>query len=119
MGGKRSSNRYHGRMSSFPRLQLSRLRQIGWDEWDPIGLGSVEDWRADAPDEYDSYLLYVVSMLRNGQGVDDAAAYLDRISSEHMGLGQATPEGHRASLTTANAIAAYLKTLSDGPLNDR
>ena len=106
-------------MSSSPKLQLSRLRQIGWDQWDPIGLGSVEDWRTDGPDEYDSYLLHVVSMLRKGQGVDDAAAYLDQISSEHMGLGEVTPESHRASLATADAIAAYLKTLPDGPLNVR
>lgn len=47
-------------MTTFPKIQLTRLREIGWKLWDPIGLadenGSCDEERAD---EYDQYLLHV------------------------------------------------------------
>lgn len=103
-------------MTLYPKIQLSRLRQIGWDHWDPIGIRSFEtdDWKENAADEYDGYLLEVVSMLHRGQSTADAIAYLDWVGSEHMGLGPVTDEAHRASIATVEAILTYLKTLPDG-----
>ena len=104
-------------MNRYPKIQLSILRQIGWDEWDPIGIRGFEDddWRTDAADEYDSYILHVVSLLRNGKSETEAINYLDLVASEHMGLGPRSQEQRQASAHTVRAIAAYLRTLPDGP----
>jgi len=105
-------------MNPYPKIQLSHLRQIGWD---PIGIRSfdTDDWKENAADEYDSYLLQVVSKLHRGETTEEAVAYLDRIGSEHMDLGPITDEAHRASIATVEAILDYLKTLPDGPLGGR
>ena len=93
-------------------VQLSRLRQIGWDEWDPIGLRLFDDndWQTNCADEYDGYLLHVVSMLRAGQTIGEAVAYLDWVETKRMG-GVTTDETLRASLATVDAIFVYLQTL--------
>lgn len=51
--------------SRFQTSHLARLREIGWGEWDPIGIRqhNDHDWRLGAADEYDSYLLHVVDLL--------------------------------------------------------
>jgi hypothetical protein len=102
------------------KLELSRLREIGWDEWDPIGIRSMDDqcWRNSAADEYDAYLLHVASLLLGGAEEQRAVEYLDRIASEHMGLGR-TEAGRLAAVRTVEAIAAYLARLSDGPVEIR
>ncbi|WP_246206982.1 hypothetical protein [Methylocystis heyeri] len=78
-----------------PKLELGRLRQIGWDEWDPIGIRSIDDrsWRGPAADEYDAYLLHAASLLLGGAEKKRAVEYLDMIASEHIGLGR-TEAGH-------------------------
>ena len=87
----------HG-MTSRPKLRLSRLRDIGWSLWDPIGLLDNEsDWKsAGFADEYDTYLVKVAGMLRNGESRDDAVAYLTRIETDHMGLSEAPGTRERA-----------------------
>jgi hypothetical protein len=102
------------------KLELSRLRQIGWDEWDPIGIRSMDDqcWRSSAANEYDAYLIHAASLLRGGAEKLRAVEYLDMIASEHMGLGR-TEAGRIAAVRTVEAIAAYLNRLSDGPAKTR
>lgn len=104
-------------MKSFPNLHLIHLRQIGWDEWDPIGIRQLNDhdWRQGAADEYDCYLLHVADLLESGAVVAEAAEYLDKIASEHMGLGPFTETGHIASVKTVEAIYGYLRTLTKVP----
>lgn len=53
---------------SKPPLQLSRLRAIGWSNWDPIGLLEPgASWANESfADEYDSYLLEGASGLQDG-----------------------------------------------------
>ena len=53
-------------MSKRPKLRLSRLRDIGWSLWDPIGLNDFgDDWESVTfADEYDSYLIKVAGMLK-------------------------------------------------------
>lgn len=95
------------------RISLEALREIGWTQWDPIGLiGS----RGCAPDEYDSYLLQAVSRIRNGANDAEVAAYLGHIQSEEMGMGPA--DLGRGQATSA-ALRAYLATLDPGPLKVR
>jgi hypothetical protein len=100
-------------MTLYPKIQLSRLREIGWQHWDPIGLahnGSSPD--EGCADEYDRYLLHVVSMISRGGSKDEATVYLTGIASEQMGLSVVDAE---AAAATAHAIADYLISLPDGP----
>ena len=88
-------------MSSDPPIELSRLRDIGWTEWDPIGLlnrGQAWDGKPCA-DEYDSYLLKVASDLRRGASVEGAIEYLLNVEREHMGLGIQPGQEDRAEAT--------------------
>jgi hypothetical protein len=102
-------------MGQKSNIDYYRIRQIGWDKWDPIGLRQLDPtWEEEAADEYDSYVFHVVRLLQNGQSVSDAVAYLDEIASEHMGLGM-RPGLHQASERTVEAIAEYLRILPKGP----
>lgn len=107
-------------MSGHPPLKLSRLRDIGWALWDPIGLkpldGSWEESRS--ADEYDTYLLGAAGMLRRGASDEETIAYLMRIESEHMGLSDTPTIRERAAATVA-ALKEYLATLPGGPLRVR
>ena len=102
-------------MTDHPAIDLNKLREIGWNTWDPIGLAGTDC----PPDEYDSYLLQAVSQLRHGQPVDDVSAYLEEIASEHMCLGPSTPDTRAASTRTAKLISEYLGNLPPGPLKVR
>lgn len=64
-------------MSSRPTFQLSRLREIGWAKWDPIGLGGPDHgWPAD---EYDTYLLQAAGQLWNGHSEAEVTDYLVQV----------------------------------------
>lgn len=100
-------------MALYPNIKLSILREIGWGIWDPIGLANPDGtWDDACADEYDSYLLAVVSLLCRGGTKEEASAYLADIASNHMGL--STINRGTAS-STATAIADYLKSLPVGP----
>jgi len=109
-------------MSELSKIKLSRLREIGWSQWDPIGLSQMgdDDWKDGGPcaDEYDSYLLGVVGRLRRGGPASDAVSYLEGIEIDHMGAGRNSTTRSRAAATVA-AIADYLATLPAGPLKVR
>lgn len=109
-------------MSELPKVKLSRLREIGWSQWDPIGLSQMgdDDWKNGGPcaDEYDSYLLGVVGRLRRGEPAPDAVSYLEDIEIDHMGCGRNSTTRSRAEATVA-AIADYLATFPAGPLKIR
>lgn len=105
-----------------PPLQLSRLRDIGWSLWDPIGLlDPGESWEGQPfADEYDSYLAAVASMLRDGHSTDECEAYLIQITLVHMGLGTDRDGNIRPGLekvargpakATVAAIRAYVAQL--------
>ena len=95
-------------MSGRPSFPLSRLREIGWSKWDPIGVGGPDHgWPAD---EYDSYLLQAAGQLWNGQPDEVVADYLVKIETEHMGL-TAAPGIHARALNVAKAVHEYVETL--------
>lgn len=94
-------------MRARPKLDVSRLRQIGWSRWDPIGLNGA-DGRPD--DEYDSYLLQAAGRLWNGATEDEVVGYLVTVQVEQMGLGPGAGVQERAC-ETAGALADYVATL--------
>jgi len=95
-------------MTNRPPFQLSRLREIGWAKWDPIGVGGPDHgWPAD---EYDTYLLQAAGQIWNGSSVEEVAEYLGTIETEHMGLTTAEDIQPRA-LIVAKSIREYVEML--------
>ena len=94
-------------MTARPNFKLSRLREIGWARWDPIGLRGTA---GQPDDEYDSYLLQAAGRLWNGASQQDIADYLVNIETEHMGLSDATGVYERAR-DVALALDGYVAEL--------
>lgn len=86
-----------------PKLKLSRLRDIGWANWDPIQLLKAGDKPDGEPfkDEYDSYLIYAAGQLRRKTPVEDVVRYLVEIESTHMGMGISPDTQSRAEAVVA------------------
>jgi hypothetical protein len=84
-------------------MQLSVLRDIGWEQWDPVRLnGSEGGWRrSNAADEYDRYLVQVAGRLRNGEPDNVLVDYLVGIETGHMGLPDSPTARLRAEMTVA------------------
>lgn len=104
-------------MTERAKIKLSRLREIGWSSWDPIGLrklsnGEWQDGGACA-DEYDGYLIEAAGMLRNGKPTASVVAYLEDTETGHIGLTRSATTRSRAEATVA-AISDYLATLGPG-----
>jgi len=83
-------------MTSNANFQLSRLREIGWSQWDPIGLNDHEDWPED---EYDTYLMQAAGRLWRGVGEEDVADYLVDVEANYMGGGPSADSRVRANKT--------------------
>jgi hypothetical protein len=96
--------------SGHPRVKLSKLRDIGWTLWDPIGLlppnvtWNDERCRAFAG-EYDGYLRFAAVRLRDGAAHGEVVDYLVTAETEYMGLSKRPTTRSRAEATVA-AIAA-------------
>lgn len=75
-------------MSKSPKPSLSRLRDIGWLIWDPMGLNNFgEDWKGVSfADEYDTYLIKAAGMLENNASQEEVVGYLVWAKTEYMGL---------------------------------
>lgn len=101
------------RMPARPPVRLSVLRDIGWREWDPIGLATPDGgWDGIcAADEYDRYLLHLAARLQGGEADDTLVGYLVHIETEHMGLAQNATARARATATVA-AMRAYVAGLT-------
>jgi hypothetical protein len=100
-------------MSARPHVKLSVLRDIGWNQWDPIGLnGSEGGWRrSHAADEYDRYMLRVAGGLQSGQPAEALVDYLVTIETAHMGLTETPTTRTRAQAAVA-AIGEHLESMS-------
>ncbi|WP_231860111.1 hypothetical protein [Bordetella parapertussis] len=101
------------KISPQPRAKLSKLRDIGWELWDPIGLlepgfyPGKWDEEANRPfaDEYDSYLLDAAGQLRRGVPRVQVVDYLVRIETQHMGLQEGPTTRDRAEAVVAAILA--------------
>ncbi|MGI9352142.1 MAG: hypothetical protein ACR2O3_11305 [Rhizobiaceae bacterium] len=92
-----------------PKLKLSRLRDIGWSIWDPVGLlGSGQNWDDEDclpfADEYDSYMMQAAGQLRRGAPDADVTMYLVQIETEHMGI-----VSRRDALERAEKVVAAIR----------
>ena len=94
-------------MTARPKFKLSRLREIGWAKWDPIGLAGTE---GQPDDEYDSYLLQAAGRLWNGASQEEVADYLVGVETEYVGLGDAPGVRQRAR-EVAHALNSYVAEL--------
>jgi len=98
-------------MSTIPTFKLSRLRDIGWGQWDPIGIaGPNGGWPEEAADEYDSYLLQAAVKLWNGQSDTDVADYLVEIETEYMGL-STVPGLRERAFNVTRELRSYVESL--------
>ncbi len=98
-------------MSQRIKVRISRLRDIGWAEWDPIGLRNPDGWENDpAADEYDSYLLQVAGILINGGSEQEAVDDLIYAEADRMGGGITATTRERA-LRTVELIDQYVREL--------
>jgi len=95
-----------------PRIKLSKLRDIGWSLWDPIGLLDPRRpgrWDDEAnlsfADEYDSYLIAAASQLRRGTPRDEVVAFLVEIETRHMGMAD-SPSARPRAEAVVDAILA-------------
>ena len=100
-------------LPTHPMSRLSRLRQIGWTLWDPIGLLPTATHCRDAEnlpfaDEYDTYLLHAAGLLRSGAADAEVASFLIDIEANHMGLGEQRDARARAESAVAALRAAGL-----------
>ncbi|MYM57307.1 hypothetical protein [Thalassovita mangrovi] len=102
------------KISPQPRVRLSKLRDIGWELWDPIGLlssGSIRSgkWDDEAnrrfADEYDNYLISAASQLRRGIPGAQVVEYLVEIETQHMGLGESPSTRERGEAVVAAILA--------------
>jgi hypothetical protein len=92
-------------------VKLSVLRDIGWEQWDPIKLNGADGgWRrSNAADEYDRYLLQVVGRLQSGESNGTLVDYLVSIETIHMRLAATSTSQSRAEAT----VAALRKKVED------
>ena len=81
--------------SASRKVDIDRLREIGWSQWDPIGLlGVTGSWRGQPyEDEYDRYLYRAAQMLKNNCSVEEVADYLFVIQSQAMQIGPKEIDG--------------------------
>lgn len=79
---------------AHPKIDIDRLREIGWSLWDPIGLNdTMGGWKGQPfEDEYDTYLIKAAGMLRSRCDVSEVVEYLFFIETEHMGMGSRVNE---------------------------
>jgi hypothetical protein len=92
-----------------PRVKLSKLRDIGWNLWDPIGLLGSGSWSDEShqafADEYDRYLISAATQLRQGKPRNQVVSDLVRVEVEHMGLGERPTSRERAEAVVAAILA--------------
>ena len=85
------------------RRNRARVRELFWQEWDPIGVNHA----IEAHDEYDRYAEKAYVMLMDeGRTASEIADYLHYIASDYMGLGPS-----EAGRKLADEIATKLVAL--------
>jgi len=68
-------------------LDLERVKQTLWEDWDPIGVRAM----GGPDDEYDSYAPTILCMLLSGAIEEELVAHLHAIETERMGLDGGQP----------------------------
>lgn len=96
-------------MTGRPKFKPHRLREIGWQLWDPIGL----NYRERRPGgEYDAYLFHAAAKLWSGANEQEVADYLVRVELDVLRLGHRAGAQERAR-RAVRALAEYGSELRD------
>lgn len=74
--------------------ELEEIRNLLWEEWDPIGLND----NSNLSDEYDRYADEIYAMLRRGADAEEIARHLSWVVTTLMGLG--TDDRHSIAIAT-------------------
>lgn len=74
-----------------PKINISKLRDIGWSLWDPLELlPEGESWNSEDnlafADEYDDYLMKAAGKIRNGVAKEEVVGYLLDVENKTLGL---------------------------------
>src|SRR5262245_61143355 len=98
-------------MERYPRIRLSRLRQIGWSVWNPlnIDLPDQQAWRQVNIAEYDNHLLHIACLLSKGGTQSEAVAYLRSVAEEYPCPSLSDETRRQAAIETARAVDEYVK----------
>ncbi len=86
---------------------IAILRDIGFNDWDPIGLRDV---RESCEDEYDSYLVQAIGLALRGEPADSISNYLMNCCGE-MGV---VPSEAAAAITAAAIVHAVTHARRSG-----
>ena len=100
-----------------PPLRLSRLRDIGFSLWDPVGiLSHGEPWIGQpAADEHDAYPASAAALLRDGMSDDACVKMRFNVETQRMGLSvRPTPEEVARIGRLIAALRLYVDEM-DGP----
>ena len=97
-------------MDRYPAVRLCDLREIGWREWNPLGLPPPKEdtWRHANIAEYDNHMLHIACLLKKGGGTRDAVAYLVAAAAEYRGDHEDRQEDSIAAERAVQAVARYL-----------
>lgn len=102
-------------MSARPKFKLSRLRMIGWSQWDPIGLNDGESIPSG---EYDAYLLQAAGKLWSGATEREVEEYLvaaeRHLRLDHRARVQNRLGAQERARQTVRALVAYASELRNG-----
>jgi len=100
--------------SPHPDIDLAKLRDIGWECWDPIGLlapesGNSGKWHEEKnlpfADEYDHYLVAAALDLKAGASCQQVVNYLVQIETQYMCLEERADTHDRAKAVVAAILA--------------
>ncbi len=100
--------------SVHPDFDLAKLRDIGWECWDPIGLlapgsGNSGKWHEEKnlpfADEYDHYLVAAALDLKAGAPCQQVVDYLVQIETQYMCLAERADTHDRAKAVVAAILA--------------
>lgn len=91
-------------------IDLTRLREIGWTHWDPIGLMRNRDTWIGQPfeNEYDDHLIQVANRIIAGEDDVTLVAYLVVVERDDMHCSSADVAPQRAA-ATVSAIKKYIE----------
>lgn len=85
----------------------TKVKQILWEVWDPIGVNDGEnEWN----DEYDSYAPHVFRLALEGKGAERIALSLSSVESDSMGM---SPNRDHNMKTALAIVQAKLDILGD------
>lgn len=89
-----------------PRELRQRVSEVLYYLWDPIGVSLIPEARG----EYESYVLPVLGILEEDQGLERLAKLLSEIRTKRMEL----PENIAKDLDTAQMLQAHKRAVIQG-----